>query len=187
MFHFGGKEKREKVIKNHRTKYQQRKEGNRTRFLPYIADGSGLAEKLMEILQACPTDMQRDVITSLPEILQDTQHELVADQLKEILNETRELTCTVLDALASMNISRTVSKELIDIVLKRLYRTQDKSPAPSPLILPPVKLRNGSELSLTWDGPPRNFGSVTVIFPTTNSLMNKEWDWGCLLDAIDST
>lgn len=92
------------------------------RFLPYVQDGAGLSEKMIEIIQACPTDVQREIISSLPEILEDQQHELIAPSLKDMLDETRTLTCTILDTLSNMSLSKAVMKELLDIVLKRLYR-----------------------------------------------------------------
>ena len=41
-----------------------------------------LATKLMELVSVAPVEVQRDVITSLPEILDDSQHNDVARELK---------------------------------------------------------------------------------------------------------
>ena len=60
----------------------------------------------------------------------------------------------------------------------------DRSPTPSSLIPPPVKLMSGSEPFLTRDGPSRNFGYATVTSRNTSSWMNGTLDWGFLLDVI---
>lgn len=41
-----------------------------------------LAVKLMELVSVAPVEVQRDIITSLPEILEDSQHNDIARQLK---------------------------------------------------------------------------------------------------------
>lgn len=66
--------------------------------------------------------MQKEIISSLPEIVEDSQHENIAGPLKDILDDTRHLTCTILDSLSSMSLSRDIMKELLNTVLKRLYR-----------------------------------------------------------------
>lgn len=41
-----------------------------------------LATKLMELVSVAPVEVQRDIITSLPEILEDSQHNDIAKELK---------------------------------------------------------------------------------------------------------
>lgn len=41
-----------------------------------------LAKKLMELVSVAPMEVQRDIIISLPEILDDSQHNDVAKELK---------------------------------------------------------------------------------------------------------
>lgn len=41
-----------------------------------------LATKLMQLVSVAPVEVQRDIITSLPEILEDSQHNDVARELK---------------------------------------------------------------------------------------------------------
>lgn len=43
-----------------------------------------LAAKLMELVSVAPVDVQRDIITSLPEILEDSQHNDIARELKYV-------------------------------------------------------------------------------------------------------
>lgn len=41
-----------------------------------------MATKLMELVSVAPVEVQRDIITSLPEILEDSQHNDIAKELK---------------------------------------------------------------------------------------------------------
>lgn len=41
-----------------------------------------LAKKLIELVSVAPVEVQRDIITSLPEILEDYQHNNIARELK---------------------------------------------------------------------------------------------------------
>lgn len=41
-----------------------------------------VASKLMELVSVAPVEVQRDIITSLPEILEDSQHNDIARELK---------------------------------------------------------------------------------------------------------
>lgn len=41
-----------------------------------------LATKLMELVSVAPVEVQRDIVTSLPEILEDSQHDDIARELK---------------------------------------------------------------------------------------------------------
>lgn len=51
-----------------------------------------LATKLMELVSVAPVDVQQDIITSLPEILEDSQHNDIARELKYVqLSSTADL------------------------------------------------------------------------------------------------
>lgn len=43
-----------------------------------------LAVKLMELVSVAAVEVQRDIITSLPEILEDSQHNDIARELKYV-------------------------------------------------------------------------------------------------------
>lgn len=45
----------------------------------YVQD---LGSKLMQLVSVAPVEIQRDIITSLPEILEDSQHGDMARELK---------------------------------------------------------------------------------------------------------
>lgn len=96
-----------------------------------------LATKLMELVSVAPVEVQRDIITSLPEILEDSQHNDIARELKcvcwslvctgsvwwklcnsvylcsTLLQENTQLTVPILDALSSLNLSASLLKEVV--------------------------------------------------------------------------
>ncbi|XP_038871290.1 Fanconi anemia group D2 protein homolog [Salvelinus namaycush] len=65
------------------------------------ADRSGrdkeLAGKLMQLVSMAPVEIQRDIINSLPEILEDSQHSDIASELNSLLQENTQLTMPSLD------------------------------------------------------------------------------------------
>lgn len=61
-------------------------------FLPLLVacNLQELATKLMDVVSAAPVEIQRDIITSLPEILEDSQHDDIARQLKCVQSGSTE-------------------------------------------------------------------------------------------------
>ena len=92
------------------------------RFLPTVEDGSGLVEQIMNILPSCTLNIQREIILSLPEILDDAQHEKAAESLRIILDDNAALTSIILDCLATLSLSGRTVSQIFSLVLKRLER-----------------------------------------------------------------
>uniref|UniRef100_A0A674BXV8 FA complementation group D2 n=1 Tax=Salmo trutta TaxID=8032 RepID=A0A674BXV8_SALTR len=55
---------------------------NQLKWLDRIIDSKELAGKLMQLVSVASVEIQRDIITSLPEILEDSQHSDIARELK---------------------------------------------------------------------------------------------------------
>ncbi|XP_078139704.1 Fanconi anemia group D2 protein-like [Centroberyx gerrardi] len=55
---------------------------NQLKWLDRVMDSKDLAAKLMQLVSVAPVEVQRDIITSLPEILEDSQHNDIARELK---------------------------------------------------------------------------------------------------------
>lgn len=100
--------------------------------------------KLMELVSVAPVEVQRDIITSLPEILEDSQHNDIARELKyglydtgvlllllsacrlevfisflcsALLQENTQLTVPILDALSSLNLSSSLLTEVQSLIM----------------------------------------------------------------------
>ncbi|XP_029357845.1 Fanconi anemia group D2 protein [Echeneis naucrates] len=97
---------------------------NQLKWLDRVVDSKELADKLMELVSVAPVDVQRDIITSLPEILEDSQHNDVARELNSLLQTNTQLTVPILDALSSLNLSSSLLAEVRDAVMATLAAVQ---------------------------------------------------------------
>ncbi|XP_053725333.1 Fanconi anemia group D2 protein isoform X2 [Synchiropus splendidus] len=100
---------------------------NQLKWLDRVMDSKQLAAKLMELLSVAPVDVQCDIITSLPEILEDSQHNDIARELNVLLKENTQLTVPILDALSSLSLSSLLLTEVRESVMATLsaVRLQD--------------------------------------------------------------
>ncbi|XP_011472951.1 Fanconi anemia group D2 protein [Oryzias latipes] len=97
---------------------------NQLKWLDRILDAKGLSLKLMELVSVAPVEVQRDVITSLPEILDDSQHNDVGRELNCLLLERTQLTVPILDALSSLNLSSSLLTEVRTAVMATMAAVQ---------------------------------------------------------------
>ncbi|RVE73388.1 hypothetical protein OJAV_G00049030 [Oryzias javanicus] len=97
---------------------------NQLKWLDRIVDAKGLSVKLMELVSVAPVEVQRDIITSLPEILEDSQHNDVGKELNSLLQENTQLTVPVLDALSSLNLSSPLLTEVRSAVMATMAAVQ---------------------------------------------------------------
>uniref|UniRef100_A0A674C0R1 FA complementation group D2 n=1 Tax=Salmo trutta TaxID=8032 RepID=A0A674C0R1_SALTR len=81
---------------------------NQLKWLDRIIDTG----KLMQLVSVASVEIQRDIITSLPEILEDSQHSDIARELNSLLQENTQLTVPILDAFSSLNLSSTLLAEV---------------------------------------------------------------------------
>ncbi|XP_077948200.1 Fanconi anemia group D2 protein isoform X2 [Gasterosteus aculeatus] len=96
---------------------------NQFKWLDRVVD-SKLAAKLMELVSVAPVEVQRDIISSLPEILEDSQHNDIAKELNSLLQENTQLTVPILDALSSLNLSSSLLTEVRGAVMVTLGAVQ---------------------------------------------------------------
>ncbi|TNN85653.1 Fanconi anemia group D2 protein [Liparis tanakae] len=97
---------------------------NQFKWLDRVVDSKELAAKLMELVSVAPVEVQRDIITSLPEILEDSQHNDIARELNSLLQENTQLTVPILDALSSLNLSSSLLTEVRGAVMVTLAAVQ---------------------------------------------------------------
>ncbi|CAN9511696.1 unnamed protein product [Ophioblennius macclurei] len=97
---------------------------NQLKWLDRVVDTKDLASKLMELVSVAPVEVQRDIITSLPEILEDSQHNDTARELNTLLQENTQLTVPILDALSSLNLSSSLLTEVRGAVMATLAAVQ---------------------------------------------------------------
>ncbi|KAJ7999200.1 hypothetical protein DPEC_G00212960 [Dallia pectoralis] len=97
---------------------------NQLKWLDSVKDSKELAAKLMQLVSVAPVEIQRDIITSLPEILEDSQHGDIARELNVLLQENTQLTVPILDALSSLNLTSTLLAEVRVAVMVMLSAVQ---------------------------------------------------------------
>ncbi|XP_071351317.1 Fanconi anemia group D2 protein isoform X2 [Trachinotus anak] len=97
---------------------------NQLKWLDRVEDSKELAAKLMELVSVAPVDVQCDIITSLPEILEDSQHNDIASELNSLLQTNTQLTVPILDALSSLSLSSALLSEVRGAVMATLAAVQ---------------------------------------------------------------
>ncbi|XP_061583100.1 Fanconi anemia group D2 protein isoform X2 [Cololabis saira] len=97
---------------------------NQLKWLDRVFDTKELAVKLMELVSVAPVEVQCDIITSFPEILEDSQHNDIARDLNSLLQENTQLTVPILDAFSSLNLSSLLLTEVRGAVMARMASVQ---------------------------------------------------------------
>eukprot|EP01134_Creolimax_fragrantissima_P006799 CFRG6799T1 len=90
------------------------------RWLDCIFNGKGLATKMFEMISITPLDTQKEIIDCIPDIVSDSEHGYVVEELNNLLLNNRELTIPVLDALSNLNLTSDISGSVRDHVLMLL-------------------------------------------------------------------
>ncbi|KAF9105210.1 Fanconi anemia group D2 protein [Mortierella sp. AM989] len=74
------------------------------KWLNNIIEPAQLTTKLLEVIGMSPVSIQRDIITSLAEIVPDSEHRTVVLGLVELMENSSELMVPILDALSNLNL-----------------------------------------------------------------------------------
>ncbi|KAG0173219.1 Fanconi anemia group D2 protein [Apophysomyces sp. BC1034] len=90
------------------------------RFLDYVAEPNVLTDKLIEIIQITPAVIQHEIITSLLDIVNDSEPKPVVMYLKELMHENADLTVPILDALSNLTQHSDSLDDVRDTMLERL-------------------------------------------------------------------
>ncbi|XP_054717600.1 Fanconi anemia group D2 protein-like [Uloborus diversus] len=88
------------------------------RWLIKLVNSEAFTDKLIEVIEATPVEIQRDIIILLPEVLIEFDHPKIARHLSKYLNRNHELYLTILDTLTNLNIGVELLSEIRKDVLK---------------------------------------------------------------------
>ncbi|XP_053355584.1 Fanconi anemia group D2 protein [Clarias gariepinus] len=97
---------------------------NQLKWLDRVVDCKDLGSKLMQLVSVAPIEIQHDIITSLPEILEDSQHGDMARELNTLLQQNTQLTVPILDALSSLSLSYALLSEVRGAVMATVAAVQ---------------------------------------------------------------
>eukprot|EP00106_Octopus_bimaculoides_P014228 XP_014781670.1 PREDICTED: Fanconi anemia group D2 protein-like [Octopus bimaculoides] len=89
-------------------------------WLENIVDMTALREKLMEVLQVTSCDIQREIISCLPEIMDVTEHVNIITVLKDLLEQEKCLAVSILDNLSNLVLKEELLAEVLSSVLQIL-------------------------------------------------------------------
>jgi hypothetical protein len=90
------------------------------KWLDHIVDSSQLVKKLVEILPICDSKLQKEIITSIPEILEDSSHEDIVLHLLNLMTEDSQFTLPIIDTLTNLNLSSSVQDQVRGTIMKTL-------------------------------------------------------------------
>ncbi|KAI0243665.1 hypothetical protein L0F63_002729 [Massospora cicadina] len=117
---------------------------NQFRWLDQIANPGDLLEKLVELIDITPLNVQQEIIGALPEIFIDVDHLGLLEKLIALAQGSNELFVPVIECLGNINIPAPENSRIGDLILNRLDSIELDSLAVAVHFL----LLSGSEESL---------------------------------------
>lgn len=97
------------------------------RWLDRAIDPTKLAEKMLEMLTCTPLDLQRDIIMSLPEVIDDRAKDVVIDAFVQMLESEQELTTPLIDGLTNLDLKPVTTNAVRSMVLDGLSSYQPEA------------------------------------------------------------
>ncbi|XP_007652032.1 Fanconi anemia group D2 protein isoform X3 [Cricetulus griseus] len=97
---------------------------NQLKWLDRIVDSKDLTAQMMQLISVAPLNLQHDFITSLPEILVDSQHANVGKELSKLLAQNTSLTVPILDVFSSLRLDSNFLSEIRQLVMGKLSSVQ---------------------------------------------------------------
>lgn len=91
------------------------------RWLDNVYDSDFLTKKIFEVFEVCPLEIQKDIITALPDIVNDSSHPEIAEDLQlQLRNNSEGLTSTLIFALGQLNIPIGQKEKILDEAIELL-------------------------------------------------------------------
>ena len=90
------------------------------RWLPFVQDGSNLVTQLLECMSACPRHIQKEIVSAIPEIADDTQQYQVVTALEELLESDTEMSVVVFDCFSQLDLIPEHASKVTDLALEAL-------------------------------------------------------------------
>ncbi|CAG8451010.1 4382_t:CDS:10 [Acaulospora morrowiae] len=90
------------------------------KWLDNIVDSRRLTEKILEMIPITPLGIQREIITSLPDIILDSEQKTVIKELTELIDQNHRLIVPILDALPHFTLHEDLMTNVKSTVYGRL-------------------------------------------------------------------
>ncbi|XP_057411368.1 Fanconi anemia group D2 protein isoform X5 [Balaenoptera acutorostrata] len=145
---------------------------NQLKWLDRVVDSKDLTTKIMQLISIAPVYLQHDFVTSLPEILGDSQHADVGKELSDLLTENTLLTVPILDVLSSLRLE----PKLLTKVISELRENLDLQHCilPSWLQASQSKLKNKGQTSSSGNQENSGQDCVILLFDVIKSAVRYE-------------
>ncbi|CAM9212016.1 unnamed protein product [Discosporangium mesarthrocarpum] len=105
---------------------------NQMRFLDHLVDGTAMTQKLLECTTVLPLGLQREMISYLPEVVEDCDHASVVETLEELQELEPSLLVVVLDTLGNLSLPPDL---LHRITTKALGQLESAGPSTLPVLV----------------------------------------------------
>ena len=102
------------------------------RWLDQLSDAEALIKLLLEVMAACPLELQREIITFLPEVVPEKEHTTVVSHLETAITEDLSLMGASLEAMQSLELGPSLQARVIQLVTSLLNAI---APADVPLAI----------------------------------------------------
>ncbi|XP_048586773.1 Fanconi anemia group D2 protein isoform X2 [Nematostella vectensis] len=140
---------------------------NQFRWLDRIYKSKDLTQKMLDMVTITSCDVQHEIITCLPEVVDDAEHIEVARQLRELLLQNTDLTVPILDALTNLNLRPELLAEVRASVLQMLPSVElDDLPVVTKFILQSVSDTDAFEVMSELR---ENFDFTSSLMPDSAS------------------
>jgi hypothetical protein len=93
-------------------------------WLDVIHDGKKLLDEIFQMLEVVPEALQREIITTLPEIIGDEHLNTVAIKLKDLLETNTYLTACCINTLSTISLSSDMINEFLQVALNSLSSSE---------------------------------------------------------------
>ncbi|RIA85935.1 Fanconi anaemia protein FANCD2 [Glomus cerebriforme] len=90
------------------------------KWLEHTVDPLRLTEKILEMIPITPLDIQREIITNLPEIINDSEQKTVIQTLIELMDQNHRLIVPILDALSNFTVQEDYMNKIHETIFDRL-------------------------------------------------------------------
>eukprot|EP01094_Clydonella_sp_ATCC50884_P007012 TRINITY_DN161_c2_g2_i1.p2 TRINITY_DN161_c2_g2~~TRINITY_DN161_c2_g2_i1.p2 ORF type:complete len:667 (+),score=142.56 TRINITY_DN161_c2_g2_i1:64-2001(+) len=95
------------------------------RWLDRVVEGVELSRRLFELFHICPHRLKKEIISMIPEIVDDSGHEIVVKELLDIVEQQEhEYLTTTFDALGNLSLAPEYQPTVLDSILKALRRAK---------------------------------------------------------------
>ncbi|CAG8437955.1 7516_t:CDS:10 [Diversispora eburnea] len=90
------------------------------KWLDNIVNPTRITEKILEMIPITPLGIQREIITSLPDIINDSEQKIIVKELTELIEQNHRLIVPILDALPHFTLQEDLMTNIQNTVFSRL-------------------------------------------------------------------